>query len=185
MSDADDMREKLSALVDSELDELNERRVMAALGQDAGLRSTWRRYHLTRAALRGELDEFAGLDVAERVTVRIAAEPADAGVMRRRNTARLVGTLAMAASVAVIAIAAVQWFNRPDSSPAPLLATAQTAPEKIVRVDATRREAQSRDTETDNALNAFLVEHNEFASSNGLGGMMPYVRVVGYENPAK
>src|SRR4030067_1380988 len=179
------MREKLSALVDSELDELNERRVMAALGQAAGLRSTWRRYPLTRAALRGELDEFAGLDVAERVTVRIAAEPADAGVMRHRNTARIAGTLAMAASVAVIAIAAVQWFNRPDSSPAPLLATAQTAPEKIVRVDATRREAQSRDMETDNALNAFLVEHNEFASSNGLGGMMPYVRVVGYENTTK
>src|SRR3989344_3322251 len=106
MSDADDMRERLSSLVDSELDELNERRVMAALGQDPGLRSTWRRYHLMRAALRGELDEFAGLDVAERVTARIAAEPADAGVMRRRNTARIAGTLAMAASVAVIAIAA-------------------------------------------------------------------------------
>src|SRR4030067_1475229 len=97
------MREKLSALVDSELDELNERRVMAALEQAAGLRSTWRRYHLTRAALRGELDEFAGLDVAERVTVRIAAEPADAGVMRRRNTARLGGPLALAASVAGVA----------------------------------------------------------------------------------
>src|SRR4030067_1231137 len=136
------MREKLSALVDSELDELNERRVMAALGRDAGLRSTWRRYHLMRAALRGELDEFAGLDVAGPGTARIAAEPADAGVMRRRNTARLVGTLAMAASVAVIAIAAVQWFNRPDSSPGPLLATVQTAPEKIVRVDANSRAAQ-------------------------------------------
>lgn len=185
MSDTDDMKEKLSALVDSELDELNERRVMAALGQDAGLRSTWQRYHLTRAALRGELDEFAGLDVAGHVTARIAAEPADAAGMRRRNTARLAGTLAMAASVAVIAIAAVQWFNRPDSSPAPLLATVQTAPEKIAGIDAARREASPADAERDNALNAFLVEHNEFASSNGLGGMMPYVRVVGYENPAK
>ena len=111
MSDTDDMKEKLSALVDSELDELNERRVLAALEQDAGLRSTWRRYHLTRAALRGELDEFAGLDVAARVTARIGSEPADAGVMRRRNTARLVGTLAMAASVA-----SGLWANMPDRS---------------------------------------------------------------------
>jgi hypothetical protein len=40
-----------------------------------------------------------------------------------------------------------------------------------------------KEPETESTLNAFLVEHNEFASSSGIGGMMPYVRVVGYDNP--
>jgi hypothetical protein len=42
-----------------------------------------------------------------------------------------------------------------------------------------------KEPETESTLNTFLVEHNEFASSSGIGGMMPYVRVVGYDNPAK
>ena len=51
MSNTDDMKEKLSALVDNELDDLDERRVMAALEKDADLRRTWERYHLVRSAL--------------------------------------------------------------------------------------------------------------------------------------
>ena len=39
-----------------------------------------------------------------------------------------------------------------------------------------------KEPEAENALNAYLVEHDEFASTAGLGGMMPYVRVVSYDN---
>lgn len=181
MSNTDDMKEKLSALVDNELDELDERRVMKALEKDAGLRQTWERYHLVRSVLHQELDALVPSGMAARVAAQIESEPANVVLSQRRRTARIVGTLAMAASVAAIAVAAVQWFNRPVVAPTAALVAAQPAPENFIRAGATRWDA--KEPETESTLNTFLIEHNEFASSSGIGGMMPYVRVVGYDNP--
>lgn len=185
MSNTDDMKEKLSALVDNELDDLDEHRVMAALEKDADLRQTWERYHLVRSALHQELDAFVPPDMAKRVAARIGMEPANTGSFRRQKITRYAGTFAIAASVAAIAVASVQWFNRPASAPVAPLAAVQPAPDNFIRAGATRWDMKQEEPETESALNAFLVEHNEFASSSGIGGMMPYVRVVGYDNPAK
>jgi sigma-E factor negative regulatory protein RseA len=181
MSNTDDMKEKLSALVDNELDDLDERRVMAALEKDADLRQTWERYHLVRSALHQELDALVPSGMAARVAAQIEREPADVASFRRKKINRIAGSLAMAASVAVIAVAGVQWFNRPVAAPVPSLAAGQPVPDNFVRAGATRWDV--KEPETESTLNAFLVEHNEFASSSGIGGMMPYVRVVGYDNP--
>lgn len=198
MSNTDDMKEKLSALVDNELDELDERRVMKALESDADLRQTWERYHLVRSVLHQELDVLVPSGMAARVAAQIESEPANAARFRRGKVNRIAGTLAMAASVAVIAVAAVQWFNRPATAPIPFLAgqsvpvnpvaapvpslvADQSMPDNFIRAGATRWDV--KEPETESTLNAFLVEHNEFASSSGIGGMMPYVRVVGYDNP--
>ncbi|MEW6330904.1 MAG: RseA family anti-sigma factor [Pseudomonadota bacterium] len=201
MSNIDDMKEKLSALVDNELDELDERRVMKALEQDPELRQTWERYHLVHSVLHQELDTMVASDMAARVAAQIESEPATSVLSQRRRTARIVGTLAMAASVAVVAVAAVQWFNRPPVSATAALvagqpasgnlvaaqvtsvAEGQPAPDNFIRAGATHWDV--KEPETESTLNTFLVEHNEFASSSGIGGMMPYVRVVGYDNPAK
>ncbi len=181
MSDTEDMKEKLSALVDNELDDLDERRVMNALKQDIGLRNTWERYHLVRSALRQDMDIMLPREIAARVATRIEMEPVNVASSRRRKITRLIGTFAIAASVAAIAIAGVQFLNRPDSVPVASLAVNQPAPEQIIRAGTTRWDL--KEPETESALNAFLVEHNEFASSSGIGGMMPYVRVVGNDNP--
>jgi sigma-E factor negative regulatory protein RseA len=181
MSNTDDMKEKLSALVDNELDDLDERRVMNALEQDIELRHTWERYHLVRSALRQDMDIILPRENAARVATRIEMEPVNVASFLRQKITRLVGTFAIAASVAAIAIAGVQFLNRPDSAPVVTLAASQPASEKIIRAGTTRWDM--KEPETENALNHFLVEHNEFASSTGIGGMMPYVRVVGYDNP--
>ena len=124
MSNTDDMKEKLSALVDNELDELDERRVMKALEQDAELRQTWERYHLVHSVLHQELDVLVPSGMAARVAAQIESEPANVASFRRRKISRIAGTLAMAASVAAIAVAGVQWFNRPVTMAVPSLATA-------------------------------------------------------------
>ena len=174
------MKEKLSALVDNELDELEERRVFAALENDVALRRTWERYHLARAALHQDLDVIVPLNMAERVAQRIDAEPPTAVSFRRHRVARYLGTLAIAASVAAIAITGVQWIHQPAPAPLPSLAANKPAPQNIIRSGTTRWDM--KEPEAESALKAYLVEHNEFASTSGLGGMMPYVRVVSYDN---
>lgn len=173
------MKEKISALVDNELDELEERRVIAALEGDVELRRAWERYHLVRAALHRDLDVVAP-DTAERVAQRVAAEPSSAGSFHRHRAARLLGTLAIAASVAAIAIVGVQLTHQPAPVPMTALATGKPASQNIIRSGTTRWDM--KEPEAESALNAYLVEHDEFASTSSLGGMMPYVRVVGYDN---
>ena len=174
------MKQKLSALVDNELDDLEERRVFAALEGDASLRGTWQRYHLVRAALRQDLDAFAALDVSEQVARRIAAEPSNATAFNFRRITRLMGTLAIAASVAAIAIVGVQWSQKSSIAQLPMLAASNPVPEAVIRSGTTQWDMQ--EPETVSALNAYLVEHDEFASTSGFGGMIPYVRVVSYDN---
>lgn len=173
------MQEKLSAFVDGELDELESRQLLATLSQDPALRRTWERYHLARSALHQDSEILVVSNIAERVSARLENEPSSAVGYRRRQAVRVVSTLALAASVAAIAILGVQRLNQPESNAA-LLAANKPASQQIIRSGTTRWDTKEPGAE--NALNAYLVEHNEFASASGIGGMMPYVRVVGYDN---
>lgn len=180
MNIQDSLKEKLSALVDNELDELEERRVFTALENDAELRGTWERYHLVRAALRQDLEVVVAHGVVERVAARIATEHSSAAAFLRRRATRWVGTLAIAASVAAMAITGVQWLQQPTPMPLATLAVNTPAPASVIRSGTTRWD--TKEPGAANRLNAYLVEHDEYASSAGIGGMMPYVRVVGYDN---
>ncbi|MBI3574954.1 MAG: sigma-E factor negative regulatory protein [Gammaproteobacteria bacterium] len=165
------MKEKLSAFVDNELDELETRRLLTALAADEALRASWGRYHLIGATLRRE--SITPVEVAARVAARLG-ESATA-----RPLARVAARLALAASVAVIALVGAQRWLGSQSSPTTTVAQNAAQPVEYLRASGTRWSAKQPEVES--TLNAFLVEHNEFAPTSGVGGMFPYVRVVGYD----
>lgn len=174
------MNEKLSALMDNELDELEMRRLLASLERDDTLRAAWGRYHLIGAALRREAPMPA--DVAARVAAQLASHPAPAGHARRPLT-RFAGQVALAASVAAVAILGARlWLGGADEPVSPT-ARNDAAPVEYLRAGATRWDTTEREVES--ALNVYLVEHNEFAPAAGVSGMLPYGRVVGYDSPPR
>lgn len=63
-------KERISELMDGELDSLQAELLLQRLG-DVEAQSTWATYHLIGDALRGEL----GCEVARRVSLRLASEP--------------------------------------------------------------------------------------------------------------
>jgi sigma-E factor negative regulatory protein RseA len=163
------MNEKMSAWMDDELNRFEERALVERLENDAELRGRWERYHVAREAMRHELDALAPAGFADRVAGELRrAAPA----RRPRRWARLAGTAAIAASVAVIALVGIQFLPGP-TAPGGQLANAPTAPARAVS-----SQWQTRQPEQAGNLNVYLVEHNEFSSSNSVGGMFPYVRVV-------
>jgi sigma-E factor negative regulatory protein RseA len=93
--------------------------------------------------------------------------------------------LAVAASVAVVAVLAVQQARAPTPGTAQVATTSQPAQSQTyVRVQGTRWQAQPGNVQApqvDNRLNEYLVNHSEYAASGGMPGMLPYVRVVGYD----
>ena len=51
---SDKLKESLSAVIDSEADEFELRRVLDEIGKNIELRETWDRYHLVSSVIRGD-----------------------------------------------------------------------------------------------------------------------------------
>lgn len=68
------LQETLSAVMDNEADELELRRVLAACGEDAELRSTWSRYQLARSVMHRE-PTLPKLDIAAAVSLPWPTRP--------------------------------------------------------------------------------------------------------------
>jgi len=171
------MKEEISRLVDSDLEAGDVARVLRAMSSDPDLVRTWDRYQAIGAAMRGELRSELHADLPGRVMRQVASEPVQLapGRLSGRRAERPVRqwvALAAAASVAAVAIVAMGPRDRGA-------AVQEARLVQPVSVGATRWETLP--PEVENRLNAYLVEHGEFASNHGLNGMAPYARFVGYD----
>jgi sigma-E factor negative regulatory protein RseA len=172
------MKEKLSALIDAELDELEERRFYGELQRDAELRQTWERYHLIRAAMTRQLGVLAAPGLPERVMAAIEANPQP--VAKPLRFWPLASGFAAAASVAAIAILGLQALQNP-TTPVVVAGPVATVPASTAAgVEESTPSAVVPSIEE--KLNRYLVGHNEFMPTAGMGSMLPYVRVV-TDNP--
>lgn len=108
------LQETLSAVMDNEADELELRRVLAACGEDAELRSTWSRYQLARSVMHRE-PTLPKLDIAAAVSAALADEAAPPKA--EKGPWRMVGRLAVAASVTLAVLAGVRLYNQNDALP--------------------------------------------------------------------
>ncbi|MFQ6006841.1 MAG: sigma-E factor negative regulatory protein [Woeseia sp.] len=175
------MKESLSAMMDAQLSEAEQARVLAAVSHDPELGKTWERYHLIRAVLSKELGSVVPTGLSDRIADRIRdlPPPISSGVYaagRGRSVAKWVGSLALAASVAAVAILGAQWFAPHERQPLPQVAQQG----EYIRAGTTRWDTD--EPEVAKALNVYLVQHSEFTPTSGMNGVFSYVRVVGYDN---
>jgi len=193
------MNERVSQLLDGELDELERHRVLRELDGNGELRGAWERYHVIRAALRKELSSVGHCRIADRVAAHLHGEsaqesapvPADAPSRapgRIGQAARWIGGFAIAASVATVAI--LNWGPVAPTVSAPAQTGSQTAsvaptapPVKPVAVASNATAPTTAGTVADahgaqTDLSPYLVQHSEAAASTG--AWRPYVRVVSY-----
>lgn len=112
------IRETLSALMDDEASELELHRAMREAGEGESFNATWSRYHLAASAMRKELpldffDSSAELRAA--INMALISEPVP---QRRPQWPQSLGRVAIAASVAVLAIFGAQQYKvfEPSSS---------------------------------------------------------------------
>ena len=184
---SDLIKEQLSALLDGELPEAEQRLLLERLAREPELRAQWSRYQLIRSALHQHLPEHIDLNFAERVQAALQDDPTQQSSPGRLTRAfKPLAGLAVAASVAVVAIMAVQQTRTapPGQVPVQVAATpndpgVMPGPEAYTRVAGTRWDAQQRQVRE--RLNEYLVNHSEYAASGGIPGMQPYVRIVGYD----
>jgi sigma-E factor negative regulatory protein RseA len=164
------MKEKLSALIDGEL----ESEVHAHLGKlrtDPELRDAWDMYHLIGDCLRGH----AGAEIAPRVLARLRDEPTVLAPPRERSAARRIGWYGMYAAASVAAVAVVAWTafpawhegTQPGGSS---IATAETVTAEPVA-----------DVLPASEVEAYVFAHQPYSHVSAMQGVAPFVRSVSEE----
>lgn len=113
--------ETLSALMDGELNAVQEQRYLDLLVNNEAERTRWHHYHLIGASLRGETKVGLPLDISAAVAAQIAQEPAHFVAKHKRlNSIALqrwfkpAANVAIAASVALVTVLGVSHYQRID-----------------------------------------------------------------------
>ena len=185
---SDEIREQVSALIDDELSDVEQPLLLGRLQRDPELRACLGRYQLIGEVMRGSRSAD-GLGVAEGVQRALADEAPIAAAQAGRTLwwKPLAGT-AIAASVALVAVLSVSSLQQPEGPGEQLAETVTVEPEplaaqsELARTDTDGAEVWNRiQPQVDKRLSGYLVNHNEYAASRGMQGVMPYVRIVGFD----
>ncbi|MDH3452202.1 MAG: RseA family anti-sigma factor [Gammaproteobacteria bacterium] len=189
MNNDDRVNESLSALADSECDELESARVLKTLRGSAALRKRWEDIHTVRAALRGERCDLLSGDFADKVSRTLDNEahmlvPERPGSSARavRSWRRPVAGLAIAASVAALSIFALQSLQNEAPGPQQVVdGSVWIAPPSVATVGASGTRWNVQRAELEQRLNNYLLNHMEYATMGEMQGMLPYSRLAGYD----
>lgn len=179
----DKLHEQISALVDDELGTQEQAFLTWRIGQDDDLQQRLSRYQLISDAMQDHLPEQVDPGFTRRVHVALRDEPASqtagVGSGRMARLWRPVAGLAVAASVAVVAVTALQTAR--EEAPAAVATVATVADSGFIRTQENGQSVAAKPRIESSQLDVYLVNHNEFATSHGMQGMLPYVRIVGHD----
>jgi len=177
-------REHISSLMDGEVSRETGRFLVRRLGADEELCATWARYHLVRDCMRHQEGGLAGGGLASRVRLAIDQETPSG---RRFRTAPgwlkpAVG-MAVAASVALMAIVAVGPGSRPAATAASEVAgVAETpsfrSPQSLTPAPMSQQASLLGESAGDSRMNALLLRHYQATGSTGGKGFVTFVPIV-------
>jgi sigma-E factor negative regulatory protein RseA len=169
--------EKISQLMDGELDGRESDVEIGRLEGEARLRERWETYHLVRDALRDEVD--VGPAFMRGLHERLAQEPVVLAP-RPRSSQRLVRyTLPMAAGLAGVVV--VAWLALSAGGPTPQQLASQPEPQVVAQ---TASRPVPAPPSANGGMSDYLVAHQEFSPSTAMQGVASYVRTVSSDEPA-
>jgi sigma-E factor negative regulatory protein RseA len=165
------MKDRISQLMDGELDERPAADAIKACGQGGEALETWRTYHLISDAMRDSRVLSAGFSM--RTAQRLEAEPTVLAPQRRRAESRTWFAASAAASFAAVAL--VGWLAfAPQPAGGPQIA--QQAPASVAPTELAQ--AQPVLVPPPSATNDYLLAHQGFSPRVSFQGMASYVRSV-------
>lgn len=173
--------ERISMLLDGEMDRVEAEAAIAALCADPAFRRQWHELHRAGDALRS--NEVAACDAAHfcaRVTAALAGEPTVLAPRGGRSTSGVrrywMPGVAIAASVAAIGFIAVPLLRAPETA-----SIAKNVAQPVVEVSALDPARKSLPTIVNarvavDAFNPYLAAHRELTSSSVVPRAAAYLR---------
>jgi sigma-E factor negative regulatory protein RseA len=165
--------DKISALMDGELDGHQAREQWTRLKQDEALLQHWHTFHLIGDAMRGErvLSDRFGAQFA----ARLGGEPTV--LAPQRSAIQRFVPYALSAAASLAAVALVGWVGIVDNPLAPPAEVAKAPPAAAVAT-APAVQAQIASVPNEGRVSDFLIAHQEFSPSTAIQGLAPYIRSV-------
>ena len=179
-------QERLSALVDDELPRLEISAEIKRLSSQDARHATWGRYHLIGDVLRREVGPLVDPQMAARLHERIADEPvvlAPGALKRPAHWLKPAAGVAIAASVAAMAVVIAPQLINPEQGAAPTARVASHQPktEHVYVAETGTRWEMLQKPKVESRFNRDLVNHQEFAPDGNRKGIMPYATFVSYD----
>src|SRR5258706_1527821 len=160
--------DKISALMDGELDDRQAREQLVRLKQDEGLMGCWDTFHVIGDALRGEPVLSQGFN--RKLTDRLNVEPTVLAPQRR--AVKRITAYALSAAASVSAVALVGWIAFVNNPFAPQAELAK-APAAITNPPAVGPSTQLASVPNDGRMNEYLIAHQGFSPSTSIQGVVP------------
>ena len=166
------MQDRISALMDGELDPEEAAVVVDQFRKTDGLREQWAIYHLISDSLgQSEVKPF---DITRRVGVRLADEPDIRAVFAARSP-RKHKPIAYAAAASIAAVAVAGWMSLQTMQP-PEIARQNMAQNNLAPAAAVP--AVPAAVSAPAQINDYLLAHREFSPSTSVHGVAPYMRTA-------
>ena len=161
------MKDRISALMDGELDDQGAAQTIDALARDREALDAWRTYHLISDALRDTQVLSEGF--VRRVAAKLAQEPTVLAPGRLLRSGEPRRWVAVAAGVAAFALVGWLGFAPQQTAVAPIA----QAPQPTAQT-----EIKPALVPLPSGTNDYLLAHQGFSPRVSLQGMAPYVRTV-------
>jgi len=194
----DQLNEKISSLVDGELNDVDSQQTVSILVGDKEKSCCWERYHLISDTIKRNLPRVVDCQLASRVMAELENEPTVLAPHSHKpsSLSRRMAGLAVAASVATVAVLGVQYMYQEDGSvPARQMATisgsgmntasAPVSPgfnNRDVQTVTQTFEQSPLPAQTNKQIiqqiHRYLIDHNQRASRGAVQGVMPYARII-------
>lgn len=163
--------DKISALMDGELDDRQAREQFVRLKQDEELVGCWHTFHVIGDALRGEPVLSQGFN--RRLTDRLNEEPTVLAPQRR--ALKRVAAYALSAAASVSAVALVGWIAFVNN---PFVPQTELAKAPAATAIPPAAPPQLASVPSDGKMNDYLMAHQGFSPSTSIQGVVPYIRTV-------
>lgn len=162
------LHQKLSLLVDDQLDQAQALSLLKATKQDAELQAKLRRYSLISQAMKTEQYSVASVDFAEKIHQRLKQEPTYLLPQKQKhsniyNTAGLAVAASIVLAVVGLSVSKLQTQNNP-------YAGANVVAQRSVQVD-----------QTNARFKEYLQDHDNVWHVNNNVGVQSYARMVSYK----
>jgi len=183
--------------MDGEISRETGRFLVRRLGADSELRETWARYHVVRDCLRhqegGLIDDYLGVDLCGRVQQALAGEAPQAvpgrfaaSLLKGKGVwLKPVAGMAMAASVAIMAIMTVGSGPSPVNTPPGELAGSRQAESFVSPNNVLPSRPRSEQVSllggagnTNHKMNSYLLRHYQVTGATGGKGFVAFVPIV-------
>ena len=176
------LHEQISALVDDELAEAEQVLLIKRLEGDVTLRDRLLRYQLISDSLQNHLPRKIDPDFNIGVQLALQDDPdVQAGPAGLTRLFKPVAGLAIAASVAVVAVLSLQSVRQQAPAPSAIASAPVTGEFPGVDGDPLLAGTPANPAAGAQSLDVYLVNHSEYAVNRGMQGMLPYVRFVGHD----